>query len=168
AIRGPIATALPARPSRRIAAGKTALRRLVMILQRDQESLERAQRYECRQEYQRAPQQRVNPVRRRIKDFHHQCRPGDNKAGKKHHEKSRSVGGVGKGEIEAALLATRTQRKKPSEQTALAAARTASHESSREGQRWRISSMAQVRNPADTPPLPLAAGLMGRCPRCGE
>src|SRR5205823_8169220 len=83
AIRGPIATALPARPSRRIAAGKTALRRLVMILQRDQESLERAQRYECRQEYQRAPQQRVNPVRRRIKDFHHQCRPGDNKAGKK-------------------------------------------------------------------------------------
>src|SRR5258706_13752881 len=85
-----------ARPSRSIATGKAALRRLVVILQRDQKSLERTQRCERRQENQRAPQQRVNPVRRGIKDFHRQCRSGGNEAGKKHHEKSPSIGGIRK------------------------------------------------------------------------
>src|SRR5260370_33129868 len=96
-----------ARPSRSIATGKAALRRLVVILQRDQKSLERTQRCERRQENQRAPQQRVNPVWRGIKDFHPQCPPGDKEAGKKNHEKSPSAAGHSNTKNSAHPLPTR-------------------------------------------------------------
>src|SRR5919204_2069673 len=66
----------------------------------------------------------MHPIGWCIKDLHRQSRAGDDEPGQKHDEKGGPVSGVGKREIEAALLAARAQRKKTPEEMPLAAGRT--------------------------------------------
>src|SRR6516225_3979710 len=108
--------------SRRIIPGEATFRGLVMILQRDHEPLDGAQRQQGGGQNERHPQQRVNPIRRRIQDFHRQSRTSDDEPGEKHDEKSRCIRGIGERKIEATPLAGRAQGEKALKQSTVAAA----------------------------------------------
>src|SRR6188472_1499644 len=109
---------------------------LVMVLQRDQEPFDGTQWQHRRDQDERPPQERMNPVRRRVENFDGQGRARNNKPGKEHDEKSRPVGRIDEEKVKAAGLAPWTQSEKPLKQAALAAARTTSQEPGHDG-RWR-------------------------------
>src|SRR5262249_46964331 len=77
----------------------------------------------------------MHPIWRCINDFHRQGRAGDDEPGKEHDEKRRPIGRVSKRKIETAMLTARAQGKKPLEQAALAATRTAPQKSGHDGRR---------------------------------
>src|SRR5579859_892527 len=65
---------------------KPALRRLVMILQRDHQAFHRPQRTERDQHDQRQPQRRMHPIWRLKQDLGHQRSADDDRAGEEHDE----------------------------------------------------------------------------------
>src|SRR6185437_5604033 len=108
-----------------IAPLKAAFGRLVMILQGDQQALERPQRAERDQQDEREPQRRVDPIRRLVEKFDDQRREHDDEAADQDHEHRRAVAGIGEAVIEAAMVASFPQPEKSREHLALAATRTA-------------------------------------------
>ena len=82
-----------------VAVAEAAFRGLVMVLQRDHQSLHRPQRSERDDEDQRQPQHGVNPVGRLIEYLGHQRGADHDGAGEKHDEHGRSVAGVGEAVI---------------------------------------------------------------------
>jgi hypothetical protein len=110
-------------PSRFLTA-EPALRRLVMILQRDHQAFHGTQGAERDHYDQRQPQRRVNPIGRMEQDLCDQGGADDDRAGEKHDEHGRPVSGIGKCVIKTAMLTMRPQRQKALEQLALAATRT--------------------------------------------
>ena len=101
-LQGRPGCAVSARSSRCFAAMEAALLGLVMVLQRDQEPFDGTQWQHRRDQDQRPPQQRMNPVWRRVEDLHGQGRAGNNEPGKEHDEKCRPVGRIDKRKVEAA------------------------------------------------------------------
>ena len=104
---------------------KPAFRRLVMVLQGDQQALDRPQRPERHHQYQRQPQHGVHPIRRLIDHFGDQRREHHDGAAEQDHEYRRSVAGIGEADNPVRIVRNAAQGQKPLKQPALAATRTA-------------------------------------------
>src|SRR5215471_3868724 len=76
---------------RGVSAGKTTLGGLVMVLQRNQDALEGAQRQQCCHDDQRQPQRRVYPERPTVKDLDCERRKDHDESGDEHRKEGRSV-----------------------------------------------------------------------------
>src|SRR5205085_12587370 len=96
-----------------------------MILERNENALDRPQRRQARDYDQRQPESRVDPERRLIEHLDDECRKDDDESGNKHGEERRAVGRIGEGIIETAALASWLKREKSVEQPPLSATRTA-------------------------------------------
>jgi hypothetical protein len=105
--------------------GRAPLACLVVILERDHEALERAQRGESGDEDERSPERRVHPIRRRVEDLDGERTARDDEARDEHGEERGRVRRIGEGEIEPAAAAARREFQKAGKQLALAAARAA-------------------------------------------
>src|SRR5436853_393540 len=100
-----------------------------MKLHRDQDALDRPQRNERRDEDQRQPERRVDPIRRGVENLHGQRREYDQEPREEHREERRPVGRIDERIVEPAGVAARSERQEALEQLALAAAWTAAGES---------------------------------------
>jgi hypothetical protein len=117
------------------AVGRTPFACLVVILERDHEALERAQRREPGDEDERPPEHRVYPVRRLIEELNGECGARDDEARDEHGKERGRVRRIGEGEIEAAAAAVRREFQKAGKQFALAAARAAALQSGEDRRR---------------------------------
>src|SRR5215467_3110711 len=110
---------------RGVSAGKTTLGGLVMVLKRNQDALEGAQRQQCCNDDQRQPQRRVHPERRTVDDLDCERRKDHDKSGDEHRKEGRSVSRIRERIVEPAPVAPRREREEPLKQLAVAAARAA-------------------------------------------
>src|SRR5437588_10688685 len=94
------------------AVRRTPLACFVVILERDHEALERAQRREPGDEDERPPEHRVYPVRRLIEELNGECGARDDEARDEHGKERGRVRRIGEGEIEAAAAAVRRESQK--------------------------------------------------------
>jgi hypothetical protein len=117
------------------AVGRTPFACLVVILERDHEALERAQRREPGDEDERPPEHRVYPVRRLIEELNGECGARDDEARDEHGKERGRVRRIGEGEIESAPAAARREFQKAGKQLALAAARAPAFKPGEDGGR---------------------------------
>src|SRR5258705_13994810 len=101
--------AVPSSRSFRLAIDQPAFRGLVMVLQRDQKRLHRAQRQKRGRQDQRQPKRGVKPERRPVFYLDDQRAADDDGAGNHDDENRGAVAGVDKGIIEPASLTIRPQ-----------------------------------------------------------
>jgi len=111
-------------------AAEAPLFGLVMVLQRNHQSLHRPQRPQRDNEDQWQPKRRMHPIRWLKQNLGHQRGTDDDRAGQEYDEYGRTVAGIDKAVIEPADLAARPQRQEARKQLAVAAARTAAAEAS--------------------------------------
>src|SRR5215475_3537477 len=103
---------------------ETPLRRLVVILQRNQHTLDQAQWRECHEQNQRQPQNGVDPIGRLVCDFGHQRRKHNNESSDENYKHRRPVACVSEAIVETAMRTRWSQREKSLKQLALPATRT--------------------------------------------
>src|SRR5207248_1753578 len=96
----------------------------VMILQRDEDALEQAQRAQRHDQDQRRPKQGVQPERRLIRELDDQRRRDDDEAADEDREYGGAVARIGERIIEPANLTARPELQETAEQLAVPAART--------------------------------------------
>ena len=125
--------------TRRSTARRSALLSApVAVLLGDEEALERAEQAERQDENQRHPEQHMQPERRLEGELDDQRQADDDEADDHDDEDCRPVTGIGEGIIQPAGFAARLDAEEAVEETALAAARTASAKTGLAGRLGRI------------------------------
>ncbi len=106
-----------------------------MILERNHEALERAQRREPGEEDEWPPERRVHPVGWGIDDLGGERRARNDEPRDEHRKERGRIRRIGEGEVEPAAAAARRQFQKAGKQLALAATRAAAREAGDDGGR---------------------------------
>ena len=93
-------------------AFETAFRRLMMVLQRNQQAFDQPKRSKCDDQDQRQPQSGMQPVWRLVNHFSDQRRKYDNGPADQDHEYRGAIAGIGKIVVSPQLSqAVRSDRK---------------------------------------------------------
>src|SRR5262245_26503385 len=142
-----------------------------MILQRDQQTFEQAQRRKRHDQNQRQPQQRVQPIRRLKEHLGDQGGENDDTATDQDDEDRRPVARICKAVVKPAALAGRTQRQEALEKMPFAAARATPAQAAADRQILRrcltgheVTKPSKQKGGVMTPPF------LQKCPRypaCG-
>src|SRR5579871_6820027 len=105
----------------------------MLILQRNQQRLCRAQRQERRGEHHRQADQCLEPVRRLVFDLDDQRDEDDDKASNQNDEYRGTIAGVGEPVVKTACVASRRHIEEPTKQPALSASRTLASKATQDG-----------------------------------